>query len=590
MTYSNPTALATLYDWIIANKDEKKISFVMGLGDINEKDTDKEWGYSSVELKKLADAGIPQSIVCGGNHDTMPNFERWLPTDYFLNAYDGIMEIGFWEGDDNTTANDTNGPTLANAYSIITIGQTKYMFLTLEWAPRAAQVEWANEVIAAHPDCNVIVSTHAYLYEDGTHYSAYDRTTPDSTGAKSAYNGDELWNELVRKHENVVMVVCGHNVTDYVVMREDYGDNGNRILQLLIDPQYTDGAYSGVGMTGMVAMLYFSEDGSQVDFEYYSTVQEKHFMEENQFSFEMPTISEQAKEISQVTVSLGDNINVNYYAHIKGNFSSVQMRFTINGASRVVDGVKVDGLNKYRFTCEGIAPQMMGDEINAVLIVDGVVTDEVDGFTVEGYAHKLLDMNWAELALATTKEESIERADALHALLVDLLDYGASAQNYKNYKTDELVNRGVSDSDEFDASIVESVKASTTPVGDSGAKFVGATVRFDNVNSLRFDFTIGNASTSDISVVIGGITYSADDFTINSTGKYSVYSKGISAVKFGSAVVAELRIGDEVVHSVTYSVNSYVKSMYGSESMGDLAVATYFYGEAAKAYVSAFSE
>jgi hypothetical protein len=30
--------------------------------------------------------------------------------------------------------------------------------------------------------------------------------------------------------------------------------------------------------------------------------------------------------------------------------------------------------------------------------------------------------------------------------------------------------------------------------------------------------------------------------------------------------------------------------MYGSESMGDLAVATYFYGEAAKAYVSAFSE
>jgi hypothetical protein len=148
-----PEKLTALYNWIIENKDSKKISFVMGLGDINSNDTDSEWAISSELLKSLAAAGIPQSIVCGGNHDSMPQFAKWLNTEYFSNAYSEIMEMGFWD-------DPTNGPTFANAYSIMTIGETKYMFVTLEYGPKSAQVEWANEVIAAHPDCNVILSTH----------------------------------------------------------------------------------------------------------------------------------------------------------------------------------------------------------------------------------------------------------------------------------------------------------------------------------------------------------------------------------------------------------------------------------------------
>ena len=40
----------------------------------------------------------------------------------------------------------------------------------------------------------------------------------------------------------------------------------------------------------MVAMLYFSEDGSQVQVEYISTVKNAYFLEENQFTVKIDTV------------------------------------------------------------------------------------------------------------------------------------------------------------------------------------------------------------------------------------------------------------------------------------------------------------
>ena len=91
-------------------------------------------------------------------------------------------------------------------------------------------------------------------------------------------------------------------------------------------------------------------------------------------------------------------------------------------------------------------------------------------------------------------------------------------------------------------------------------------------------------------MVIGGVTYTQDDFVLKDTGVYSVYTSGISAVRFGTAYTAELTVSGTVVHSATYSINSYVKVMLDSESIGALAGAVYRYGTSAKAYVAAFTE
>ncbi len=63
------------------------------------------------------------------------------------------------------------------------------------------------------------------------------------------------------------------------------------MTQRLIDPQGVDVATKG-GI-GMVAMLYFTEDDKNVTVEYHSTVQEKFFMNDNRFSFEVAVVKEE---------------------------------------------------------------------------------------------------------------------------------------------------------------------------------------------------------------------------------------------------------------------------------------------------------
>ena len=573
LTYSYPTALTTLYDWIVNNAASKKIGFVVGVGDINEKDSDAEWLLSSAEIEKLRDAGIPQSLVCGGVHDSIPQFNKYLPYTEYVAAYEGKVVYGFYD-------DGTGTYSLSNSFQLITIGGVPYMFLSLEWAPKSGHVAWANEVIAAHPEYNVIISTHAYLAEDGTRFNTWHHATPDGTGTKEAHNGVELWNELVRKHENIVMVIGGHDTSDFVLMSESYGDHGNKVVELMINPQHTDIIHGG---TGMVAMLYFSNGGRTVNLEYYSTVREMHYGKKNQFSFEMPVVSTDEAHINQASVSVGNSINVNYYAHLVGKYADSVMRITVAGKTYTVSGVQVSGTNKYRFTFEGIAPHMMGENITAELVFNGEVVATKSDFSVANYAKALLKLDKYELAYTA------EQTSALHELLASILNYGAEAQKYKEYNAENLVNAGVPSNDVFNAENVVSVKGSTTPVGDFGVKFVGATVRFDNVNSLRFDFTVGSANLDEITVKIGNKSYTKADFIDNGDGKYSVYSEAIYAVDFADAYTAEIFVANESTHSVTYSINSYVKAMHENAKIGELAKAIYFYGLCSEGFISAFS-
>lgn len=91
----------------------------------------------------------------------------------------------------------------------------------------------------------------------------------------------------LKNHENVLAVVCGHVGTlrpVYSTVRR--GVNGNMVRQILVDPQGYDlreengkgAVISGVQDTGMVLYMNFSEDGSKVTFDYYSTLLNKEMV------------------------------------------------------------------------------------------------------------------------------------------------------------------------------------------------------------------------------------------------------------------------------------------------------------------------
>jgi hypothetical protein len=94
-----------------------------------------------------------------------------------------------------------------------------------------------------------------------------------------------MWDKLLSKFENIFLVLSGHDPSENVVATQSVGDHGNVVTQILVDPQGVD---SAEGATGMVAMLYFSNDGKTLTVEQYSTVHDKYYMNTSQFTLPLP--------------------------------------------------------------------------------------------------------------------------------------------------------------------------------------------------------------------------------------------------------------------------------------------------------------
>lgn len=151
--------------------------------------------------------------------------------------------------------------------------------MNLDYLLKNDVIAWANKIISQNKDCQVIVSTHIYMTYSGSYYRL-----DGSDGIRTKYscenNGQDLWDKLLSKHENITMLLCGHNPTDNIYYRQRKGDNGNTVTEILIDPQSTDKNNGGLGL---VAMFYFSEDGKSVEVQYYSTVKDMYYKPNNQF-------------------------------------------------------------------------------------------------------------------------------------------------------------------------------------------------------------------------------------------------------------------------------------------------------------------
>ena len=268
LTRVYPEKLSSIYDWIVENKEAHNIQYVMGLGDITDSDTDKEWQTASAEISKL-NGVVPYSLV-RGNHDSEAKFSKYL-TDIYSSQIDGS-----YNGDINSS------------YKIFTVGEVDYLLINLNMGAIDEELAWAENLIATHPNHNVIITTHIYLDNDGTRIDDYG-TVPATTCRTNANNGDDMWNELISKYSNISLVMSGHVSSTEVLVTKSEGVNGNIVTEMLIDPQSIDESYSA-GPAGLVTMLYFSEDGKDVQVRYYSTVNGKYYGQQNQFSMTLDTV------------------------------------------------------------------------------------------------------------------------------------------------------------------------------------------------------------------------------------------------------------------------------------------------------------
>lgn len=145
-------------------------------------------------------------------------------------------------------------------------GDDKYLFMTVEYRPRDEVLDWANRVLEDYSDFKVVLVTHSYMWTNGF------LTT----------SGNEIWNDLRKKHENVRLVLCGH--APGRGMEVAYGEGGNKVVQLLSDYQY----YSNGGH-GLLRIMTFYPGDNRVRVQTYSPFLDTYMDDpKDHFSFKLP--------------------------------------------------------------------------------------------------------------------------------------------------------------------------------------------------------------------------------------------------------------------------------------------------------------
>ncbi|MBQ5810807.1 MAG: metallophosphoesterase, partial [Clostridia bacterium] len=244
---------ASLFDWIIANKEKLNIKAVVGLGDITEytnstsKRNEEEWQLMSAQWNRLTEAQIPW-VPTIGDHD----YENLYVDDCTL--YNKYFTKEMLYQDDNFQLGglyDEN--SLVNGYYLLEVTPTtKFLIMNLEVLPRDEVLEWANQVIADHPEYGVIVATHRNMTR--VYCERYTEVSYNHGNA-----GEAVWQKMVSQHNNMVAYMSGHTETTGYYANYDTGVNGNTVLQMVCDMQNHDQYYKTLQE---VVTMRFSADAS----------------------------------------------------------------------------------------------------------------------------------------------------------------------------------------------------------------------------------------------------------------------------------------------------------------------------------------
>lgn len=275
--------------WIIENQQARNIACVLHLGDITNHNTAPEW-ENAVRSMQVLDGKVPYFMV-PGNHDYSERGGCKDRTTH-LNEYFPIAryrELATFGG-----VYDKEPDRMENSFHLFSAGGRKFLVLGLEFGPRKDVVRWANEVVGRHADRSVILITHAFIYYNETRYDW------KKYGGKQSWNphgypvakatqddvsdGEELWTDLVSKHENFILTLNGHVLGDGLGRVMTTTPGGRDVHQLLVNFQMRP-----KGGDGWLRLLEFQPDGRTVLVADYSPTRgERNESTQNKFTLTIP--------------------------------------------------------------------------------------------------------------------------------------------------------------------------------------------------------------------------------------------------------------------------------------------------------------
>ena len=261
-------------EWIVAHREKHNIVFVAHEGDlVNENRDPAQWVAAQAAMRVLTDNGIPYCLL-PGNHDLMDgpagsnDFRSTALNSYFTaDDYRHSEAFGLFEPG-----------KMENSWHEFTAPTGKYLLLALEFGVRNAVVDWADQIVTARPDRKVIVVVHSHLYCDNTRYNKKDK------GLTQVYNpysysiarsgdvndGEDLWDKLLKKHRNIYLVLCGHEIIKGSGYLASKGDYGQRVHQILANYQAAVAPGRPYFGGGYLRLMQFHPDNSTIVVKTYS--------------------------------------------------------------------------------------------------------------------------------------------------------------------------------------------------------------------------------------------------------------------------------------------------------------------------------
>lgn len=253
------------------------------------------------------------------------------------------------------------------------------------------------------------------------------------------------------------------------------------------------------------------------------------------------------------------------------------------------------------FSYDKLAAKEMNDPVYAVLYVE-----LADGSAVFGTPSDISVARYAPMALESYKGAAPEETDAFRRLMVDMLNYGAAAQNEFNYRTDALANAGIAKWKSYGTAAAPRLETAAKQISDGissdKVNVAGVTLSLENELSINFYMNVeGSVKAAELlmfDTYAEGGTYNADTAdknvaAVEHNGQYAGFVHNIAAKEMRKHYFVRMHVeyedGTEAYSDILrYSVESYAANIIRNHRPTDtirVAMENMMkYGDAASAY------
>lgn len=283
-------------------------------------------------------------------------------------------------------------------------------------------------------------------------------------------------------------------------------------------------------------------------------------------------VKDTVAKLEGCSLSLGGNIAVNYYMTLSDNIvndEEAKVVFTLPDDTKqivYVNDAEITSEGYYAFTCEITAIQM-SDDIKAQVVAFGYES-EVFSYSVVEYA---------DFLIKEAAEGNAQYVDAV-PLVKSMLNYGANAQIYFEYETDNLANKILAEEDRVLTDVSLSAYRPVNIGSEAGIRHYGTSLTLKSETVINVYFVIEDEEN-------------IPDFYVNDVAVKPVKVDNLYRIRI-EGIVAQNLDNEYVVTvgglQVKYSAFSYgYSAMYTSnETLKNVIRALCAYNHAAEAYLN----